>query len=125
VDLDGFLTGLTRLTADDLMAVAHAIDTAHATVADEVEAWEDMMCVDGVLRRSGRSRLAARAAHDAVQAVRLAVGNADATVKLDDTVVVRVAREAALFARALVAGEGADRAVAHLMPEWGRIKTAA
>lgn len=120
-----FLTGLTRLTADDVIAVAHAIDAAHATVADEVEAWEDMMCVDDVLRRSGRSRVAARAAHDAVQAVRLAAANAAGSVVLDESVVVRVAREAALFARALVAGDAAGTAVAHLMPEWGRITTAA
>lgn len=121
-----FLEGLTRLSADDLLAVAAAIDAAHATVADEVEAWEDMMCIDEVLRRNGRSRVAARAAHDAVQSVRQAAAHADrAAMGLDDTVVVRVAREAALFARALVAGEGAGAAVAHLIPEWGRITTAA
>jgi hypothetical protein len=39
--------------------------------------------------------------------------------------VIRVAREAALLARALVAGTGADHAVQHLSRIWGPVSTAA
>lgn len=126
MELDAFLQGLSRLSSADLLSVAAAIDAAHSTAADEVEAWEDMMCIDDCLRRNGRSRVAARAAHDAVQAVRHATAHVGPTeAALDNTVVTHVAREAALFARALVAGEGADSAVAHLIAEWGPITAAA
>jgi hypothetical protein len=110
---------LARLDADDLRAVACAIDEHHRTVADEVTAWEDMMCIDDALRRTGRSHAAARAAHEAVQAVRRAAEGA--TIEIPETVVVRVAREAALLARALVAGDDAVPARDHLLTEWGAL----
>ena len=121
MELDGFVEMLGRLEAEDVNAVAHAIDASHQTAADEVEAWEDLMRVDDALRSHGRSRIAARAAHDAVQAVRSAVAATD--VDLPDTVVTRVAREAALLARALVAGT--EEAVAHLEREFGCVTHAA
>jgi hypothetical protein len=123
VELQTFVGALRRLSGDDLRAVACAIDEHHQTVADEVAAWEDVMCIDEALRRAGRSRLAARAAHDAVQAVRHAADHAE--LEIPSAVVIRVAREAALLARALVAGTGADPAVQHLSRIWGPVSTAA
>jgi hypothetical protein len=123
VDLDTFVDALRRLSGDDLRAVACAIDEQHQTVADEVAAWEDVMCIDDALRASGRSRVAARAAHEAVQAVRHAADVSD--LEIPSAVVIRIAREAALLARALVAGAGADPAVAHLARIWGGVPTAA
>jgi nicotinamide mononucleotide adenylyltransferase len=123
VQLQAFVSALQRLDGDDLRAVAIAIDEQHQTVADEVTAWEAVMCIDDALRDGGQSRVAARAAHEAVQAVRVA---ADASgTEIPDAVVIRIAREAAMLARALVAGHGADPAVAHLTRIWGRVATAA
>ena len=121
MELATFVEMLRRLNADDLDAVAVAIDRSHRTAADEVAAWEDLMRVDDALRRNGRSRVAARAAHEAVQAVRTAVAGADDDVST--TVVTRVAREAALLARALVAGS--DDAIAHLEREFFCVMRAA
>ena len=112
---------LGRLGPDDLVSVAHAIDQSHQTAADEVAAWEDLMRIDEALRVRGRSRVGARAAHDAVQAVRHAVAQCD--VVISDTVVTRVAREAALLARALVAD--AEEPVAHLEREFFCVTRAA
>ena len=119
MELEGFVTALARLDGDDIRAVAIAIDEHHQTVADEVEAWEAVMCIDDALRLGGRSRVAARAAHEAVQAVRAAAERSH--VDIPDTVVIRVAREAAMLARALVAGTAADPALEHLSRIWGRV----
>jgi hypothetical protein len=123
VELQAFVGALRRLSGDDLRAVACAIDEHHQTVADEVAAWEDVMCIDEALRTAGRSRVAARAAHEAVQAVRYAADRSE--LEIPSAVVIRVAREAALLARALVAGTGADPAVQHLSRIWGRVAAAA
>jgi hypothetical protein len=122
VQLETFVGALRRLSGDDLRAVACAIDDQHQTVADEVAAWEDVMCIDDALRRAGRSRVAARAAHEAVQAVRHAADASD--LEIPSAVVIRIAREAALLARALVAGTGADPAVRHLSRIWGPVSSA-
>ena len=121
VELEHFVEMLGRLGPDDLNTVAQAIEDSHQTAADEVAAWEDLMRIDDALRLHGRSRAAARAAHEAVQAVRGAV--AASTIEISDTLVTRVAREAALLARALVAE--ADESVAHLEREFGCITHAA
>src|SRR6476660_4770817 len=105
---------LRRLGPEDLNADARAIDASHQTAADEVMAWEDLMRVDEALRLRGRSRVAARAAHEAVAAVRHAVAMSD--VEVPDTVVTRVAREAALLARAMVADS--PEVVAHLQRDF-------
>lgn len=123
VELRGFVDALQRLDGDDIRAVACAIDDHHQTVADEVAAWEAVMCIDEALREESRSRLAARAAHDAVQAVRAAA--ASSPTEIPDAVVIRVAREAALLARAMVAGERAEPAVEHLTHIWGPVTTPA
>src|SRR5262245_61305526 len=112
---------LRRLGPDDLNAVARAIDASHQTAADEVMAWEDLMRIDEALRLQGRSRVAARAAHEAVSAVRLAVAASD--VEVPETVVTRVAREAALLARAMVAD--APEAVANLGREFALASSSA
>ena len=122
MQLEGFVSALQRLDGDDIRAVAIAIDEQHQTVADEVAAWEAVMCIDEALRDLGRTRVAARAAHEAVQAVRSAADSSD--TEIPDAVVIRVAREAALLARALVAGTGADPAVQHLSLIWGSVSTA-
>jgi histone H3/H4 len=123
VELAEFVDALRRLSGDDLRAVACAIDEHRQTVADEVAAWEDVMCIYEALRHAGRSRAAARAAHEAVQAVRSAAEATD--LEIPSAVVIRIAREAALLARALVAGTGADPAVQHLSRIWGRVASAA
>ena len=123
VQLEGFVDALKRLDGDDIRAVACAIDEHHQTVADEVAAWEAVMCIDDALREGSRTRVAAHAAHEAVQAVQSAAARSSVTIP--DTVVIRVAREAALLARALVAGHGADPAVAHLTRVWGNVTVAA
>ncbi|MGZ4691334.1 MAG: hypothetical protein ACXVJW_04990 [Acidimicrobiia bacterium] len=123
MQLEGFVNALKHLAGDDIRAVACAIDEHHQTVADEVAAWEAVMCIDEALREASRSRIAARAAHEAVQAVRAAAEASD--IEIPDAVVIRVAREAALLARALVAGTGADPAIAHLSRIWGSVSTAA
>ena len=102
MQLEGFVHALKHLDGDDIRAVACAIDE---------------------LREESRTRLAARAAHNAVQAVRAAADASD--IDIPDAVVIRVAREAALLARALVAGNAADPAVAHLAQIWGSVSTAA
>lgn len=117
MNLTTLVQALSRLDADDLRAVACAIDDHHRTVADEVAAWEDMMCIDDALRRTGRTHAAARAAHEAVQAVKRAAAASE--TEIPDTVVVRVAREAAQLARALVAGDDAVAARDRLLSEWG------
>jgi hypothetical protein len=123
VQLEGFVTALHLLSGDDIRAVACAIDEQHQTVADEVAAWEAVMCIDDALRETSRTRVAARAAHEAVQGVRAAAEASD--VDIPDAVVIRVAREAALLARALVAGTSADPAVAYLSAVWGNVSPAA
>jgi hypothetical protein len=123
VQLAGFVNALKRLDGDDIRAVACAIDEHHQTVADEVAAWEAVMCVDDALRQASRTRDAARAAHEAVGAVRAAAEASD--IDIPDAVVIRVAREAAMLARALVAGTGADPAVAHLSRIWGNVASVA
>jgi hypothetical protein len=123
MQLEAFVGALERLDGDDIRALAIAIDEAHQTVADEVTAWEAVMCIDDALRDRGCARVAARAAHEAVQAVRVAAERSG--TEIPDTVVIRVAREAAMLARALVAGHGADPAVAHLTLVWGRVATPA
>ena len=114
MELRVFVEMLGRLNADEMSAVAQAIDASHQTAADEVAAWEDLMRIDDALRSRGRTRVAARAAHDAVQAIHSAVAATDTDIA--DAVVTRVAREAALLARAMVAG--ADEPVAHLEREF-------
>lgn len=123
MELETFVDALGRLSGDDLRAVACAIDEHHQTVADEVAAWEDVMCIDEALRTAGRSRIAARAAHEAVQAVRSAAEASD--LEIPSAVIIRIAREAALLARALVAGTGAHPAVEHLSRIWGDVSSAA
>jgi hypothetical protein len=118
VELSDLYECLRRLDADDFTVVACAIDSAHQTAADEVEAWEDLMRVDELLRQTGRSRVAARAAHDAVHAVRIA--EAETAVPVPSETVTRVAREAALLARAIVAG--ASETVAHLRREFAFVQ---
>ena len=89
VELPAFVEMLRRLGPEDLTAVCRAIDASHQTAADEVSAWEDLMRIDEALRLRGRSRAAARAAHEAVAAVRYAVAASD--IEVPETVVTRVA----------------------------------
>ena len=56
VQLEGFVAALQRLSGDDIRALTTAIDEQHETVADEVAAWEAVMCIDDALRQHGRSR---------------------------------------------------------------------
>ncbi len=123
MQLEGFVNALQRMDGDDIRAIACAIDEHHQTVADEVAAWEAVMCIDDALREESRSRDAARAAHEAVRAIQAAAAASE--IDIPDAVVIRVAREAALLARALVAGTGADPAVERLSVVWANVSTVA
>lgn len=117
MDLATFVEGLRRLDGEDLRAIAGSIDRCHQSAADELDAWETLLRIEGALRHNGRSRAAARAAHLAVEAVRAAARASE--IQLPDAAVTRVAREAALVARGLVAGPEAGgwlRGV--LVEEW-------
>ncbi|HEY7438486.1 MAG TPA: hypothetical protein VIC35_03730 [Acidimicrobiia bacterium] len=118
MDIARFVSSLERLSADDLRMIASAIDDPHCNAAAEVAAWEDLIAVDGALRATGRGKEAARAAHEAVKAVRHSAEQSQ--VLLDATAVTRVAREAAVVARALVAGEDAQPSVTRVYDTWRR-----
>jgi hypothetical protein len=116
VELGTFIEMLARLSGEDVRVVAKTINEHHTTVGDEVDAWEALMRIDDELRATGRSRIAAVAAFDASQVVQTAARAGG--IDLPDEAVTRVAREAALVARGIVAGEGAHTAVSHLLRDW-------
>jgi hypothetical protein len=118
MDLAVFLVSLEHLSGDDLRCIAAWIGEQPHTAADEVEAWEDLILVDGVLRTTGRKNDAAYAAHAAVSAVHRAAEAVGDTV--DASLVTRVAREAALVARTLVAGDDAEPAATRVQGAWSR-----
>lgn len=113
--LDELLQGLRSLDAAGIATLRERLAAAHRTVADEVDAWGELITVDAALRRHGRSREAAIAAHRAAQAVRTAA--VAAGIALPDPEVTRVAREVAVLARALVAGDLVTGRCPHLASE--------
>lgn len=113
--LDELLQALRSLDAAGIATLRERLADAHRTVADELDAWEELLTVDAALRRDGRSREAALAAHRAAQAVRAAA--LAAGIPLPDPAVTQVAREVAVLARALVAGDRITARCPHLVSE--------
>src|SRR5437660_8628934 len=106
MDLSSFTGGLSKLSQSDIRLVAKCVDATTRTPEDEVAWWRATIVVDRILKRTGRSRLAAAASQSAADAVKQAAGTAG--IALPDTDVTKVARAAACVARALVAGPSAE-----------------
>lgn len=117
MDVGEFTQALERLTADDVHRIAATLTSNHAdSAADEVEAWRVTLTIDRVLRRTHRTRIAARAASTVTHTV---LQNASAQgIRLPDEEVTHVARAAAEVARALVAGDDARAEVRTLLVDW-------
>lgn len=109
-----FVSALSRLTGDDLRAIAASLESD--TLTDEVDWWRATIAIDKLLRHVRHTRQAARAATDAVHAVRDAATRAGIALPDDD--MTRVARAAADVARGLVAGLPARPVVRLLLEHW-------
>ncbi len=117
MDVGEFSRALENLTAEDVHRIAATLTSNHAdSAADEVEAWRVTLTIDRVLRRTHRTRLAARAASSITHTV-LQIAAAQG-IRLPDEEVTHVARAAAEVARALVAGDDVRAEVGTLLVDW-------
>jgi hypothetical protein len=117
MDVGEFTQALERLTADDVHRIASTLTSNHAdSAADEVEAWRVTLTIDRVLRRTHRTRVAARVASTVTHTV-LQIAAAQG-IRLPDEEVTHVARAAAEVARGLVAGDEARAEVRMLLVDW-------
>jgi hypothetical protein len=123
MELTDFTRALEHLTAADVQRISATL-CAHAdSAADEVEAWRVTLTIDRVLRRTHRTRIAARAASTVTHTV-LTVA-AQQGITLPDADVTHVARAAAEIARGLVAGDDATTQVQALLVDWSPVVAAA
>jgi hypothetical protein len=122
VDLVAFGAALQQLTEADIRAIAHDIEDAHASAADDVAFTRALMVVDRLLRNRHRGTEAALAAFAVVNAVQAAASRD--RISLPDSDVTRVARAAAVLARALVVAPATDAARC-LAQGWHRLPCAA
>jgi hypothetical protein len=112
-----FSRALEGLTADDVHRIAATLTSNHSdSAADEVEAWRVTLTIDRVLRRTHRTRLAARAASSITHTV-LQIAAAQG-IRLPDEEVTHVARAAAEVARGLIAGDDVRAEVGALLVDW-------
>jgi hypothetical protein len=118
MEITDFTRALSRLSGEELRAVAASIEAHHRSAGDEVDAWRAVLHIDQVLRKTGKSRQAALAAHSATQAVLAAARSIDAVPDADAT---KLARSAAMVARGMVAGEAAECDVRRLMGDWAPV----
>jgi hypothetical protein len=117
MDVGEFSRALERLTAEDVHRIAATLTNNHSdNAADEVEAWRVTLTIDRVLRRTHRTRLAARAASSVTHTV-LQIAAAQG-IRLPDEEVTHVARAAAEVARGLVAGDDVRAEVGTLLVDW-------
>jgi len=117
VDVAEFSRALEGLTADDVHRIAATLTSNHSdSAADEVEAWRVTLTIDRVLRRTHRTRLAARAASSITHTV-LQIAAAQG-IRLPDEEVTHVARAAAEVARGLIAGDDVRPEVGSLLVDW-------
>ena len=117
MDVGEFSRALERLTAEDVHRIAATLTNNHSNnAADEVEAWRVTLTIDRVLRRTHRTRLAARAASSITHTV-LQIAAAQG-IRLPDEEVTHVARAAAEVARGLVAGDDVRAEVGRLLVDW-------
>lgn len=116
MELDELMGRLSAMSSDDIRGVAGALAAQMDSPAAEVAWCQATLTIDGVLRRAGRSRVAARAGHDASRAVLAAAEGAG--IPLPDAEVTCAARAACQLARGVVAGEPASPALSHLLGGW-------
>jgi hypothetical protein len=122
MDVAEFTRALERLTAEDVHRIAVALVAHSESPADEVEAWRVTLTIDRVLRRTHRTRIAARAASTATHTV-LQIAAAQG-IRLPDEDVTHVARAAAEVARGLVAGDEVHSEVSTLLVDWSPLVAA-
>jgi hypothetical protein len=123
MDVGEFSRALERLTAEDFHRIAATLTNNHSdNAADEVEAWRVTLTIDRVLRRTHRTRLAARAASSITHTV-LQIAAAQG-IRLPDEEVTHVARAAAEVARGLVAGDDVRAEVGTLLVDWSPLVAA-
>ena len=117
MDVAEFSQALEGLTAEDVHRIAATLTSNHSdSAADEVEAWRVTLTIDRVLRRTHRTRLAARAASSITHTV-LQIAAAQG-IRLPDEEVTHVARAAAEVARGLIAGDDVRAEVGALLVDW-------
>jgi hypothetical protein len=120
MDVAEFSRALEGLTADDVHRIAATLTSNHSdSAADEVEAWRVTLTIDRVLRRTHRTRLAARAASSITHTV-LQIAAAQG-IRLPDEEVTHVARAAAEVARGLIAGDDVRPEVGALLVDWSPV----
>jgi hypothetical protein len=107
-----FPLALERMTVDDVAAVARDLDSMIGSVADEIATTRAVIQVEENLRRRRCRREAAVASQRAVRAV-LAAAARDG-FDTSDPDIVRVARAAGQYARALLVAGDVPRAVNRL-----------
>jgi hypothetical protein len=123
MDVGEFSRALESLTAEDVHRIAATLTNNHSdNAADEVEAWRVTLTIDRVLRRTHRTRLAARAASSITQTV-LQIAAAQG-IRLPDEEVTHVARAAAEVARGLIAGDDVRAEVGTLLVDWSPLVAA-
>ena len=123
MDVGEFSRALESLTAEDVHRIAATLTNNHTeNAADEVEAWRVTLTIDRVLRRTHRTRLAARAASSITHTV-LQIAAAQG-IRLPDEEVTHVARAAAEVARGLVAGDDVRAEVGTLLVDWSPLVAA-
>jgi hypothetical protein len=123
MDVGEFSRALENLTAEDVHRIAATLTNNHTeNAADEVEAWRVTLTIDRVLRRTHRTRLAARAASSITHTV-LQIAAAQG-IRLPDEEVTHVARAAAEVARGLIAGDDVRAEVGTLLVDWSPLVAA-
>ena len=123
MDVGEFSRALESLTAEDVHRIAATLTNNHTeNAADEVEAWRVTLTIDRVLRRTHRTRLAARAASSLTHTV-LQIAAAQG-IRLPDEEVTHVARAAAEVARGLIAGDDVRAEVGTLLVDWSPLVAA-
>jgi hypothetical protein len=123
MDVGEFSRALESLTAEDVHRIAATLTNNHSdNAADEVEAWRVTLTIDRVLRRTHRTRLAARAASSITHTV-LQIAAAQG-IRLPDEEVTHVARAAAEVARGLIAGDDVRAEVGTLLVDWSPLVAA-
>ena len=123
MDVGEFSRALESLTAEDVHRIAATLTNNHSdNAADEVEAWRVTLAIDRVLRRTHRTRLAARAASSITHTV-LQIAAAQG-IRLPDEEVTHVARAAAEVARGLIAGDDVRAEVGTLLVDWSPLVAA-
>ena len=117
MDVAEFSQALEGLTAEDVHRIAATLTNNHSdSAADEVEAWRVTLTIDRVLRRTHRTRLAARAASSITHTV-LQIASAQG-IRLPDEEGTHVARAAAEVARGLIASDDVRAVGGALLVDW-------